>query len=86
MPRPRNKTTDITKYRMNMGWHTPALRDACGISDASIRRIEDGQEVLRPIVAKYMRILGFDLNKPEMLPANWVILDRGEKVVLSTKQ
>jgi len=82
MPRPRIRTSDITKYRMNKGWHTPALSEAANISDASIRRIEESQEVLRVVVAKYLRVLGIDLNNPATLPANWVILDRGEKVIL----
>lgn len=85
MPRPRQTTSGITKYRMNLGWNTPDFAKEAEISRATITRLENGEPIQRVIAARYLRVLKIDLNKPSSLPVGWTVEDRGEKVILLAK-
>lgn len=83
MPRERKFTSEITKRRMNLGWHTPALAKKAGVSVSSIRKLENGNPVSRVIAKRYLDVFGWSLNEPEKLPNGWTIEDQGGNVVFS---
>ena len=82
MARPRKTTSNLTKFRMNKGFHTHEIAEEAEISHYTVTRIENSQLVSRPFVARYLGKLGIDLNTPQTFPLGWRVEDHGEKVII----
>lgn len=83
MPRKRKYTSELTKCRMNLGWHGPKLAQEAGISVSSLNKLEAGKPVSRVLATRYLKVFDANLNDLSTLPQGWRVEDKGGDVVLS---
>lgn len=86
MARPRENPSALAIYRMNMGKNIKTVAREAALSSTTLMRLELGEEVTREYAARYLHVLGIDLNNVYTIPETIEIVDLGGRIKVLSRQ